>query len=82
MTYHFTLDVELLYDRGYNMYIPEYLKLIKKVDRNYSCKRLYMSQKYDLLSEMMADFNAVDMPDAKPKFYKNDIRISGTAVAM
>ncbi len=79
MTYHFTLDVTFWYDKEYSFCIPEYLKVVKSVDRDfYSCKELYMSKRYDSLSAMMEDFNAVEMSElgTTPTFYNNDKRLT------
>ena len=73
--YHFTLVVKLWYDIGYSFFMPEYLKFVKSVHRDCYCKTLYMSKKYDLLTDMMDDYRAIDMPNATPKFYEDDIRI-------
>ena len=72
MAYHFTVDVKFWYDEEFSYYIPDYLKFVERVDGNYSCKELYTSKKYDSLTEMLEDYNAIEIPNAKPTFYKDD----------
>ncbi len=75
MAHHFKLYVLFWYDEEYS--VPDYLEHVKTVDRGHSKTKVFKSKKYDLLRDMMDDYNAIQIPkvDATPTFYKNDERL-------
>ena len=75
MAHHFNLYVLFWYDEEY--VVPDYLEHVKTVDRGHSKTKVFKSKKYDLLTAMLDDYNAIQIPkvDASPTFYNNDRRL-------
>ncbi len=71
--YHFTLRVLCWNDDEYT--IPSFLKLELTKHRGYSKVKLFKSIKYDTMSKMMEDFNAIRIPYATANFYNNNERL-------
>ncbi len=68
--YHFTLRVLCWDDDEYT--IPSFLKLELTKHRGYSKVKLFKSIEYDSLSDMMDDFNSIQIPHATAHFYHDD----------